>query len=147
MTPSSIRIELLEQHAELRKLVDSVRLCTDPLLNGAHLFENLASAIDLLSDALQGHNLREEHLLRDLVANVDAWGEARADIMTSEHSREHAAIQGSLAAMAHAPSAFAAGDVGLILDELLGHMAREEEVFLNEIVLRDDFVATDPFGG
>lgn len=147
MTHSQIRTELLEQHAELRKMVDAARVCADRASDGAKVTDDLVTAIRLLADALQRHNRREEQLLRKLIATVDAWGQARADLMTDEHVREHDALHGALLGMTRTPSEFAGAGMQLLLDQLLGHMAREERAFLNERVLRDDVVAIDPFGG
>jgi hypothetical protein len=142
-----MRTELLEQHAELRTIVDRVRLCAVRPGPSTSVTDDLASTIRLLADALHRHNLREEELLRDFVATVDAWGEARAEIMTDRHAREHAALHGALVATCWTPSAVADEALALLLDEILKHMTHEEEAFLNERVLRDDFVATDSFGG
>jgi len=147
VTPSQMRTELLEQHAELRAIVDRVRLCAVRPSPSMPATDHLVSTIRLLADALHRHNLREEELLRDFVATVDAWGEARAEIMTDRHAREHAALHGALVGTCWTPSAVADEALVTLLDELLRHMAREEEAFLNERVLRDDFVTTDSFGG
>lgn len=147
MTHSQIRTELLEQHAELRKMVDIARACADRACDSANVTDDLVTAIRLLADAVRRHNRREEHLLRNLIATIDAWGQARADLMTDEHVREHDALHGALHGMTHTPSEFAGAGMQLMLDQLLEHMAREERAFLNERVLRDDVVTIDPFGG
>jgi len=147
MTPSQIRAELLEQHAELREMVDTTRRYADRACKGEPVGEDLVTAIRLLADAVQRHNVREEELLRDVIASVDAWGQARAELMTAEHVREHEEFHGALLGIIHTPSEFAGGGTRLLLDRLLDHMAHEELAFLNERVLRDDMVATDPFAG
>jgi hypothetical protein len=146
MTHSQIRAELLEQHSEIRTMVDEARICADRACGGGPA-EDLVAAIRLLADAVRRHNGREEELLRDLIPTVDAWGEARADLMTDEHVQEHEAIHGALLGMTRTPSEFAGAAMRELLDELVDHMAREERAFLNERVLRDDVVATDPFAG
>jgi hemerythrin-like domain-containing protein len=140
MTPSQICAELLEQHAEVRRMVDGVRMCADRTRDGASVVQDLPSAIRLLADAVRRHNQREEHLLRDLIPTVDAWGQMRAEIMTDEHVLEHNLLHRALLGT---PSELAGPNMSQLLDRLIQHMAREEEAFLNERVLRDDVVAID----
>jgi hypothetical protein len=147
MTPSQVRAELLEQHEELRRMADRARTCADGACDGAEVAQGLLSAIRLLADAVQRHNLREEHLLRDLIPSVDAWGQIRAEIMTDEHALEHDLLHRALLETSCTFSEFVGADIGQLLDKLIHHMAREERGFLNEHVLRDDVVAIDPFSG
>jgi len=127
-------------------MIDVARACADRASAGAEI-EDLVTAVRLLADLVRRHNQREEQLLRDLIPTVDAWGEARAELMTDEHVREHGAIHGALLGMTRTPSEFAGAGMRLLFDQMLDHMAREERAFLNERVLRDDVVAIDPFGG
>jgi hemerythrin len=115
-------------------------MCADRARDGASVVQDLPSAIRLLVDAVRRHNQREEHLLRDLIPTVDAWGQMRAEIMTDEHVHEHNLLHRTLLGT---PSELAGPDISQLLDRLIQHMAREEEAFLNERVLRDDVVAID----
>jgi hypothetical protein len=147
MTPNEIRAELLEQHAELRKMVDRARPCSDPACHDGLTVQDHLREMRLLAYAVQRHNQREEHLLRDLLLTVDAWAQARAEVMTDEHVREHEAFYRGLLATPGAPFELAKGDINRVLDALLNHMDHEEQAFLNDRVLRDDFVAVESFGG
>jgi hypothetical protein len=147
MTQSEIRAELQAQHAELRKMVEVAQLWADRACDGEPVAEDLINAIGLLTDAVGRHNAREEQLLRGVIPTVDAWGQARAELMTDQHVREHDELHCALVGMACTPSEFAGAGMLLLLDQLLDHMKREERAFLNERVLRDDVVATDPFSG
>ena len=147
MTPSEICAELLEQHAELRRMVDRARPCSDPACHDALTVQDRLREMRLLAYAVQRHNQREELLLRDLLLTVDAWAQARAEVMTDEHVREHEAFYRGLLATPGVAFEFAKGDVDRVLDALLSHMAHEEQAFLNDRVLRDDFVAVAQFGG
>jgi hypothetical protein len=98
MTPSEIRAELLEQHAELRRMVDRARPCSDPAYHDALTVQDRLREMRLLAYAVQRHNQREEVLLRDLLLTVDAWAQARAEVMTDEHVREHEAFYRGLLA-------------------------------------------------
>jgi hypothetical protein len=145
MTPSEIRSELLDQHAELRKMV--ARMCSDPACHDALTVQDPLREMRLLAYAVQRHNQREEHLLRDLLLTVNALAQGRAEVLTDEHVREHEALYRGLLATPGVPFEFAKGDVNRVLDALLNHMDHEEQAFLNDRVLRDDFVVVEPFGG
>ncbi|MGO9834746.1 MAG: hemerythrin domain-containing protein [Polyangiaceae bacterium] len=147
MTLSQIRAELLQQHAELRRMVERARLCSEPACDDASMAQNRLSEMRLLADAVQRHNRREEHLLRSLILTVDAWGRARAEVMTDEHVREHEALHRGLLATPCTPSEFANAGMDRVLDALLSHLAHEEQAFLNDRVLCDDIVVADPFSG
>lgn len=145
MTPSEIRSELLDQHAELRKMV--ARMCSDPACHDALTVQDPLREMRLLAYAVQRHNQREEHLLRDLLLTVNALAQGRAEVLTDEHVREHEALHRGLLATPCTSSEFAKAGMDRVLDALLSHLAHEEQAFLNDRVLRDDIVVADPFSG
>jgi hypothetical protein len=147
MTPNEIRAELLEQHAELRRMVDRARPCSDPACHDGLTVQDRLREMRLLAYAVQRHNQREELLLRDPLLTVDAWAQARAEVMTDEHVREHEAFYQELLTTPGVAFEFAKGDVDRVLDALLSHMAHEEHAFLNDRLLCDDVVAVEQFGG
>jgi hypothetical protein len=68
--------------------------------------------------------------------------------MDEEHVREHqelSAMWTQLETMMDCDGVAAA--VVSALRELLAHMDREEQIFLNEKILNDDFGPVDAFGG
>jgi hypothetical protein len=142
MTPSEVRVELLEQHAELRRMVERARLRAERVNQDGPTLPERLSEIRLLADAVKRHNQREEQLLREVLRTVDAWGQIRAEVMNDDHVREHAELYQALLALR-----FATDDTDQVLDTILAHMAHEEQAFLNDVVLRDDFVVVDPFSG
>ena len=110
--------------------------------------ERLASALAQLADATRRHNLREAELLKDIVPKVDAWGDARKEIMDEEHIKEHEALwEGLIDAGTAEDRKTQSHRVHALLERMAEHMAKEEWAFLNADVLRDDAVVLDAFGG
>ena len=143
MNVNQIRIELLEQHAQLRALIEQVRVETSG--TSAATLEaspGLSLWTERLASALEAHNSREESLLDGILATVDACGPARAEIMTERHAAEHRELTQELVDAASNPSR-----MRQLLDRILMHMDYEEQAFLNEDVLREDSIVINAFGG
>jgi hypothetical protein len=148
MTPSEIRAELLSQHASLRGRLEAARLAVLRWANGEVPQGRVRVELAGLFDALRSHNSLEERTLRDLIRNVDAWGQARVEIMEEAHIREHQDLcEAALAVITAAEPRDGVNELDKLRRHLLEHMAREEETFLNASVLRDDEVAIDAQGG
>jgi len=148
MRSSELRDELLQQHASLRGRLDAARLAVTRWARHevprTHVRDELAG----FAHALRGHNRLEEGALRELLAAVDAWGPARLEIMVEAHVREHNDVFEALLAVSEAADPrTAVEEIERLRQHLLEHMAREEETFLNESVLRDDDVAIDALEG
>jgi hypothetical protein len=143
LTLTEIRVELLEQHGDIRAAMADVSREL-----GAPKGERLRGLLAKLADVVRRHNRREEELLRDVVPTIDAWGKARDEIMREEHVKEHEALWSGLIEAGVADDAAAAERrARALLDRLEVHMAKEEKSFLNEDVLRDDVVLLDSFTG
>lgn len=148
MTPSEIRDELLAQHASIRGQMDAAGLIVRRWAKGEAPRSLVHNALAGLADMLRRHNLREESTLRELVRSVDAWGQARVEIMEEGHVREHSVLFDAVLSIADAQDPHeAVREIERLRTHLLEHMAREEETFLNVSVLRDDDVAIDAYVG
>ena len=147
MKPSEIRGELLRQHAQIRIMMDVTLTIAKGARLGAPGRGDLQGCLVRLADALRTHNQREEALLRDIIPSVDAWGPARAAIMTEEHKREHDRLDAALLGIPCTPVEFGAAGIVALVDLIRQHMDREEAAFLGEDVLRDDIVVTNQSGG
>jgi hypothetical protein len=144
MKPSEIRSELLAQHADLRDKIAEVRRLAEHWEEGGE--GSLHHALVRLTDGVRMHNAREDELMRDIFPTLDAWGPVRAEVMQEEHVLEHGALFASLV-LARDASVASPGSVIAVLDSILAHMEREEEVFLGKDVLSDDGIEPDHFGG
>jgi hypothetical protein len=147
MKPSEIRHELLEQHSQIRIMTEVVQTIAKGVRDGNGSSGELADCLARLSEAVGSHNWREEVLLRDLVPLIDAWGPARAAIMTEEHIQEHARLQTALRGISMTSPEIAAVGVLALTRLIREHMAREEAAFLCEEVLRDDIIVPAQSGG
>ena len=145
MKPSEIRGELLRQHAQIRIMMDVTLTIAKGARLGAPGRGDLQGCLVRLADALRTHNQREEALLRDIIPSVDAWGPARAAIMTEEQ-RTRSARRRASGYPVHASRVRSRGDRRAV-DLIRQHMDREEAAFLGEDVLRDDIVVTNQSGG
>lgn len=144
---SGMRTELLQQHEGLRAKMRAAREAALGCQRGEDRHGELNACIAQLAVALHQHNAREEQLLRGLIKTIDAWGPARAEIMTDTHQREHVEVHQALVDAASAADASAAAATALrLLEDIATHMAREEDGFLGADVL-DDGGPTDGFGG
>lgn len=146
MTPSEIRAELLDQHAQIRALMEEIRQDARRAQRGEPIGDTLLAGIERLTVAFVQHNGREEELLRLIIPTVDAWGPARAEIMDEAHVHEHRMLREAIVGIPHTPSEFAGAAVDVLFDRVLAHMEHEEKTLLAEDVLRDDTVVVG-FGG
>jgi hypothetical protein len=146
MNPSEIRSELLDQHGQIRALMDEIRrLAPDAAVAGVSGGE-LERQLQGLAFAVARHNVREEELLRGILATVDAWGPARVEIMDESHEREHQALHDALLNLPKMPGPLAPSSLDALFHRVLEHMKREERTLLSEDVLKDDAVLVE-FGG
>ena len=142
MTLNEIRTQLLAEHRGLRDLAADAD-ATARSVHGGDLSapSELRAVLHRLDDALQEHNRNEEHLLRDVIRNLDAWGKERESLMDAYHEAEHATIVRSLLDCATlVDSDEAARRARHFLAALLEHMNREEQEILRADVLSDDVV-------
>jgi len=146
MTPSEIRAALLEQHAQIRALMEQIRHVAERARRGEPVGEELRTGVARLAAAFIEHNAREEELLRPIIPTIDAWGPARAEIMDEVHVREHEVLREAILGIPHTPREFAGAGVEDLFERVLEHMDREERTLLSDDVLRDDPVVVG-FGG
>jgi hypothetical protein len=146
MKLSDIRRELLEQHHQIRTLMAGTRLVAEHVLSGAGTREALRGSLIGLANAVRAHNVREEDVLRDVIPSLDAWGPARAAMMTDEHAKEHTRLHAALLDMRSREDTSADSVLALVA-LMRDHMDREEAVFLREDLLRDDIVVVDQADG
>ena len=147
MLLSEIRIELVGQHRELRRLAEQARRAAERLGQGDRAAgSEMQWSLSQLAEALGAHNAREAELLGDLIPTIDAWGPVRASLMSAHHREEHDALQAALGEAIDAGTA-AAALVAAVAERLLRHMDDEEREILDPRVLRDDICAIDASDG
>ncbi|HEY5944883.1 MAG TPA: hemerythrin domain-containing protein [Kofleriaceae bacterium] len=138
-TPSKLLAELLEQHNELRRIMDRCEELADQVDIGKGDVAALIREIGKLRIAFDAHNRFEEQLLRPVLREIDAFGEVRIERMFHDHVGEHQAMRLQL------------GDATTnalrgAIDSLRVHLQTEERYFLSSKVLRDDLVTLESGG-
>jgi hemerythrin-like domain-containing protein len=138
-TPSKLLAELIEQHDQLRKIMDRCEELADQVDLGKGDVAALTREIAKLRIAFDAHNKFEEQLLRPVLREIDAFGEVRIERMFSEHVSEHRSMRLQL------------GDATTnalrsAIDSLRVHLQTEERYFLSSKVLRDDLVTLESGG-
>jgi hypothetical protein len=149
MTFDEIRTELMMQHTHLRVLIERAHgmlALADP---SEEAQAELRAHLVVLAARLFEHNRREEKLLRGVLSTMDAWGDAREEIMNESHEAEHADVHAALigAGVTSERPVDLGGVVSLVLDRVLLHMAREEKTFLHPEVLHDGGPALEQSSG
>jgi hypothetical protein len=148
MTLSEIRTMLLQQHAALRVQIEEVRNDAKRWHRGELSRDALQECLQRLADELRAHNSCEERHLRDIIPTIDAWGQARSEVMTEVHLDEHRNLcAGLIGATISADADRGSAAIFLLLDSMLEHMRREEEIFLASDVLTDEIRIGESFGG
>jgi hypothetical protein len=149
MKPSEMRAQLIAEHDALRALAAEVGAEAERVAGGAgDSIERLRDVLERFDEALEAHNLHEEHLLRDEIRSVDAWGPEREALMDASHEAEHASILGSLKECAAREDAHeVARHAREVVQRVLDHIKGEEKDLLHPDILRDDVVTIQAFGG
>ena len=133
--PSKLLVELTEQHAQLRAMMDQCEQLADDLDAGRVQPGELAVEVAKLRLAFEAHNAFEEHLLRPVLCELDAFAEVRIEQMIADHVGEHRAIGGKL----DGPT----DELRAALYELRAHLVAEERYFLSARVLHDDLISLE----
>jgi hypothetical protein len=142
MTLGEIRDTLLSEHVELRAQIARVHLTMQQWARAEVTQDRVRHELAFLALALHAHSTREERALGGVLREIDAWGDARMEIMSEQHLKEHADLYAALSSAAASvePAAWSYL-VEQQLTRIQDHMRREENAFLNDRVLRDDVVA------
>jgi hypothetical protein len=148
MSLDEIRTMLLQQHAALRVKIEQARRGAELWAEGEWTRDEMQECLTELADELRAHNTCEERLLRDVIPTIDAWGGARAEVMTEVHLDEHRNLcAGLIGGTISEDARSGTTSILLLLDAMLEHMKHEERIFLAPDVLTDDVGVNDYFGG
>ncbi|MEM9067055.1 MAG: hemerythrin domain-containing protein [Myxococcota bacterium] len=159
LTPSAIRERILAQHAVLRARLDGLDDIARRLRHGESagrsvleasdhvLIADLKRAAEELRALLLDHMEEEERLLLPELRAVDAFGEARADALASEHITQRQTLDAVLEGIRRDE------DVPRLTTrvlELVRHvradMRNEEANHLSPNLLKDDIITTGFIG-
>jgi hypothetical protein len=131
--------ELMAQHDTLRKLIVRCEGLADQLDAGKGSPAELMREISRLRIAFDAHNKFEEHLLRPILRDMDAFGAVRVEQMVEDHTSEHRLMRERL-------NTSITGELRAVLASLRSHLETEERYFLSSRVLRDDLITVESSG-
>jgi hypothetical protein len=140
MKLTDIRADVLQQHAQIRTMIEDLRRVAEQASAGAPLQEELQAALTGLAGALLQHNILEEKWLEEMASDAGASSPVPAKALSEEHANEHEELYAALVGIPHTPIEFAGSGVMLLLESILQHMAREEAALLGDDVVREHVV-------
>jgi hemerythrin-like domain-containing protein len=144
MKLSEIRRELVEQHAEIRRMMDLTQAIAEGMRDRPECRGDLHERVGHLAHALRAHDLREEALLRHVIPTIDAWAATHEADPRDESNREHAGLDAALRGVPDPSQGVAAVGVVALMRLMRDHMDREEAAAPAEARLRDELVVDKP---
>ena len=130
---------LLAQHARLRQDVEAARATARRVLASGIGAGELQMAITTVERELLAHLADEEKLLEPVLANADASGPLRVELLRAEHAHQRAVMSILTGPTAWPATHILAGRS----DDLLGDMEFEDRELLNKKLLAGDVMLLD----
>jgi iron-sulfur cluster repair protein YtfE (RIC family) len=149
MSLQEIRESILTAHAWLREQIERLHALAKIELESQGPDHQIRSKIVDFCDALRGHIDVEEELLRPVLQQLDAWGDARVERLEEDHRQQRLRI----AQIRHLARDMSfslldlAGVCKEFLEELEMDMQREERDILAEDIFRDDALSVHQVSG
>lgn len=148
MKPIEVRARILEEHAQLRGLLDRARREAGQALN-----RSKPAAIALRSTTLalckfmRGHLDTEDRYLLPLLETSTPWGRRRAAHLRDEHEAQRGMLMGLEDAVRRQSDPELGRAVEAVVPVLEEDMAAEERLILSPEALREDPVAVSHYVG
>jgi len=146
MRPSEVRSRILSDHETIRAMLVAVdRVCDETLRGESHLAGPMRLEGEALLERLLEHMRWEDQYLRPALLAADSWGLERAERLDRDHREQRELLHyalGSVQDQGHSPMVVARQLLDLVR-LLREDMDEEEELLVNERVLRDDVVSLD----
>jgi hypothetical protein len=141
--PSEIRRRILDEHADVRVLVNhALDAAQAAVVLGKTGIPALCEAATALYIRLRNHMAYEEAVLVPALRDADAWGEQRVQAFLAEHQVQRTVLAKLIALGNDATKTAAelAGRVVLLVGRIKADMDEEEREVLDPNLLRDDLV-------
>lgn len=153
MLPSQVRNAILSEHVSIRALLDRSEAHAKRILSGrgydADDVLTLRGIVHQLSTGVCRHMELENRVLAPALAEIDAFGEVRAQRLLTEHAHQKDMLE-HLVERFDNPSVAQpalAAELVEVIAALRLDMHVEEETLLNPRLLRDDLIALDAEAG
>ena len=148
LMPSDVRKRVLVQHREIEQMISELEAGTQALRAGREDPERVKRAAYALRGVLELHMTFEETHLVPAIQETDGFGPERAKHLHAEHADQRQQLDQLVYAILDAKSAAEIDDGVKSLARMLRRdIEEEEENYVNEKLLHDDLIPTDPFGG
>jgi hypothetical protein len=150
MLPSHVRQLILQDHERIRLGIAAMHEAAESAQAGVcGALGRLREETDRFCARFLRHLDLEEAVLVPALREVDAWGDARADVILNEHAVQRITIE-TLVEDLRAPRVDvrrAGAAIRRLAEDLATDMEHEEATLLHEDLLRDDVVSLDSFVG
>ena len=150
MRPSEIRERILHDHETIRAMLVSVESVSLQVIDGeSRLVGPLRFEAETLLERLLTHMDWEDQYLRPALLEADAWGQQRALHLDRDHREQREMLEYALASIEDQsrPPLVISRQVLDLVRLLRKDMNDEEELLVNDRVLRDDVVSVDAEAG
>lgn len=150
MRPSEVRERILYDHETIRAMLVAVERVSLQVIDGeSRLIGPLRFEAEALLGRLLEHMGWEDRYLRPALLEADAWGQERAAHLDRDHQEQREMLQYALASIEDQsrPPLVISRQILDLVRLLRDDMDEEEELLVNDRVLRDDVVSVDAEGG
>ncbi|MEN8182230.1 MAG: hemerythrin domain-containing protein [Myxococcota bacterium] len=146
MEPSHVRERVLSDHVALRQLLDVLEGEAKRVRAGERGRAGpLRREAEAFITTLFEHMRWEDRYLAPALQDADAWGEERAAHLAQDHREQRDLLEDAIAKLRDAarPPTLVATNLLDLVSLLRRDMEEEEELLLDERVLRDDVVGIE----
>jgi hypothetical protein len=137
--PALVRSQVLEQHVELRALLERALGSAGPAdaATGPAEMESLATTTRELCARFRAHLAFEEEALKPVFAVIDGWGPERVRALETEHARQRRELDALVARLCSGDVEQIAGALRALAGDLLRDMDEEEQGCLRPGLMSD----------
>jgi hypothetical protein len=148
LMPSEIRRKVLSQHREIEQMLSELETGVEKLRDGSVNAGQVKRAAYALRGILELHmNFEEAHMV-PAINDADGFGPERARHLHAEHADQRAEMDRLIESIREAEStAELAKSVTKLAEMLRIDIEEEEREYVNEKLLSDHLIPSDPFGG
>ena len=146
MRPSEVRSRILDDHEIIRAMLQSVERVSSEVIRGkSQLTGAMRFEGETLMERLLEHMQWEDLHLRPALCEADTWGQERAERLDRDHREQREMLRYALASVEDQsrPPLVIARQLLDLVRLLREDMEDEEQLLVNDRVLRDDVVSID----
>lgn len=148
LMPSEVRRRVLSQHREIEQMLAELETGVAKLNDGSVDAGQVKRAAYALRGILELHMSFEETHMAPAINDADGFGPERVRHLHAEHADQRAEMDRLIGSIREAESrAELAKSVVKLAEMLRIDIEEEEREYVNEKLLSDHLIPSDPFGG